>query len=87
MALGAAKGAGAGNVVGGVAGGAAGGALGGGLLFPSLWFLATNPIAMVAVGAAAATIGIVAWDIHQRRQREDWLQRQREVAKSQGIEY
>lgn len=65
-----------------------GGAATGGLWAQIMEVGATlGPVGMVAVGAAAATIGLVAWDMHQRRQREDWLQRQREVAKSQGIEY
>ena len=77
-----------GNAVGaGVVGGATGGAMAGGLLFPTLWFLATNPIAVVGITAAAATIGIVAWDINNKRQYQDWLQRQREAAKNQGFEY
>lgn len=77
----------AGGAAGGAAAGAVGGALAEGILFPTLWFFATNPIAAVAVGAAAATIGIVAWDMNEKKKYKDWLEQQRETAKSQGLEY
>lgn len=57
----------------------------------SLFATVLNTLAIpgvgIAVGAAAATVGLVAWDMNQRQARSDWLQRQREAAKSQGIEY
>ena len=97
MALGAGRAASSMGGIGAMAGTRAGfeymAAMEGGGATLSLWGrimgigATLGPVGMVAVGAAAATIGIVAWDMHQRRQHEDWRQRQREAAKSEGIEY
>jgi len=45
------------------------------------------PGVAVGVGAAVVVTGAVLWDYNERRKRSDWIQRQREVAKSQGLEW
>lgn len=50
-------------------------------------FAAANPLVVGAAAAALVVGSAVAWDASQRQMHKDWLQRQREAAKSQGIEY
>lgn len=71
----------------------AGGALGVGtvtqvgLFSSAMAFAAANPAVAGALVAGLAVSGAAAWDYRQRRMREQWLLRQREIAKSQGLEY
>lgn len=66
-----------------------GGAVGG---QSTLWativgFAAANPIIVGAAAAAVVVGGAVAYDMWQRQLHKDWQQRQRDVAKHQGLEY
>ena len=46
-----------------------------------------GPITLgMGVGAALISVGAVAYDMRERRKLRDWRQRQREIAKSQGLE-
>lgn len=66
-------------------------AMEGGAANMGLWATVMATLAIpgvgIAVGTAAAMVGLVAWDMNNRQMRNDWFQRQRETAKSQGIEY
>ena len=45
-----------------------------------------NPYVAGGIAVALLTAGLVGYDMHQRRMQEDWRKRQREIAKSQGLE-
>ena len=50
-------------------------------------FAAANPYVTAGVALAILTAGAVGYDIRQRRMRQEWLLRQQEIAKSQGLIY
>ena len=56
-------------------------------LLGSLGATLAIPGVAVGVGAAVVVTGAVLWDYNERRKRTEWLQRQREVAKNQGLEW
>ena len=53
-----------------------------------LWAAVTGlPAPILAVGAGALIVtGLIGNDVRQKRMRREWIQRQREIAKSQGLE-
>lgn len=59
----------------------------GGILGATIAFLSANPIVAGAVLAATVTTGAVLWKRNQDEAYQEWLRRQREIAKSQGFEY
>jgi len=70
----------------------AGGALGVGSAQTSLWatmmgFAAANPYVLGAATVGVVISGAALYDYRQRRMREQWVLRQREIAKNQGLEY
>ena len=58
-----------------------------GLFSSVMAFAAANPAVAGALVAGMAVSGAAAWDYRQRRIREQWVLRQREIAKSQGLEF
>lgn len=46
----------------------------------------SNPYVLAGVTIAAFTVGVVTYDIRRKREFEEWKKKQREIAKSQGLE-
>lgn len=58
-----------------------------GLFSSVMAFAVANPAVAGALVAGLAISGAATWDYRQRKIRGEWVLRQREIAKSQGLEY
>lgn len=58
-----------------------------GLLSVITGFAAANPLVAAGLIAGVITTGFVANDVRQRRLQREWIKRQAEIAKSQGLVY